>query len=57
LGKTKACFYVAMIRSGTWQGFFEAVSNYKSQEFKMASTFSIISPKLNQNFPSVEKNF
>ena len=57
LGRPKACFHVALYPTGTWNNFFEAVINYKSQEFKWPQPLILYQPSSTNIFPPTKNIF
>ena len=57
LGRPKACFHVALYPTGTWSNFFEAVDNYKSQEFKWPQPLILYQPSSTNIFPPTKNIF
>jgi len=57
LGRPKACFHVAIYPAGTWNRFFEAVSNYKVQEFVWPQPFVLYQPSATNIFPKTRNIF
>jgi hypothetical protein len=57
LGRPKACFHVAIYPAGTWNNFFEAVVNYKSQEFKWPRPLLLYQPSPSNIFPTTKNIF
>jgi hypothetical protein len=57
LGGPKACFHVALYPSGTWNKFFDAVDNYKAQEFKWTQPLMMYQPSSTNIFPSTKNIF
>jgi len=57
LGGTKPCFHVALYPSGTWSKFFDAVTKYKSQEFKWTQPLILYQPSSSNVFPSTKHIF
>ncbi len=56
-GRPKACFHVAVYPTGTWNSFFDAVSNYKSHEFTWPSALLLYQPSSSNVFPSNKNIF
>ena len=57
IGRPKACFHVALYPAGTWTKFFEAVDNYKSQEFKWPQPLILYQPSNTNIFPTTKNIF
>jgi hypothetical protein len=57
LGGWKPCFHVAVFRTGTWNIFYEAVANYKSQEFRWPNPLLLYQPSSNNIFPATKNIF
>jgi len=43
-GGKKACLHVAAFPAGTWKAFFDAVTNYKAQEFRWPNALFLYQP-------------
>lgn len=56
-GGHKACFHVALYATGTWNYFFDAVANYKSQEFKWPRPLILYQPSTTNIFPTTKNIF
>lgn len=56
-GRPKACFHVALYPIGTWNTFFEAVSNYKTHEFKWPRPLILYQPSSTNIFPTSKNIF
>lgn len=52
LGGVKSGLHIAAYPAGTWQGFFDAVSNYKAQEFVWPAAIFLYQPTSTGVFPS-----
>jgi hypothetical protein len=57
LGGQMPCFHVALYPTGTWSKFFEAVANYKSQEFKWPQPLILYQPSSTNIFPATKNIF
>lgn len=56
-GRTKACFHVALYPTGTWNKFFDAVADYKSQEFTWIKPLLLYQPSSSNIFPATKNIF
>ena len=56
-GGHKASFHVAIYPSSTWNVFYEAVSNYKSQEFIWPRPLLLYQPSNTNIFPATKNIF
>ena len=56
-GRPKPCFHLAIYPSGTWESFFEAVNNYKVQEFKWPRPLILYQPSNTNIFPTTKNIF
>lgn len=56
-GGLKASFHVALYPSGTWNGFYQAVTNYKSQEFIWPRPLILYQPSNTNIFPATKNIF
>jgi hypothetical protein len=56
-GRPKACFHFAIYPDGTWIKFFEAVSKYASQEFKLPNPLILFQPSVSDIFPTSKNIF
>jgi hypothetical protein len=56
-GGPKACFHVAIYPTGTWNNFFEAVANYKAQEFEWPRPLILYQPSPTNIFPTTKNIF
>ncbi|HVA97957.1 MAG TPA: hypothetical protein VNG53_03600, partial [Bacteroidia bacterium] len=57
LGRPKACFHVALYPNGIWNNFFDAVQNYKAQEFKWPQPLILYQPSSTNIFPATKNIF
>ncbi len=57
IGQPKACFHVSIYPTGTWNSFFEAVTNYKAQEYRWPRPLILYQPSSNNFFPTTENIF
>lgn len=51
-GGHKASFHVAAYPAGTWQGFFDAVGNYTSDQFRWPKALFLYQPSSRTAFPA-----
>ena len=51
-GGHKASFHVAAYPAGTWQSFFDAVSNYASDQFRWPKALFLYQPSSRTAFPA-----
>jgi hypothetical protein len=56
-GRPKACFHLAIYPTGTWNNFFEAVKNYKAQEFNWPRPLILYQPSTTTIFPKTKNIF
>lgn len=56
-GRPKACFHVAIYRTGTWSEFFEAVKNYSAHEFIWPRPLILFQPSSTNIFPTSRNIF
>ena len=52
LGGRQPSLHVAAYPNGTWLGFFEAVTNYRSEDFRWPEPLFLYQPSSTQVFPS-----
>jgi hypothetical protein len=57
LGRRKPCFHVAAYPTGTWQRFFDAVSNYGPREFQWPEPLFLFQPSSKAAFPAASNIF
>ena len=56
-GRRKPCFHVAAHRTGTWQRFFDAVSNYTPNEFQWPEALFLYQPSSKAAFRATSNIF
>ena len=57
LGRRKPSFHVAAYPSGTWEGFFDAVSRYAVSEFQWPEALFLYQPSATNAFPANKNLF